>query len=391
MTSGTGPLSGVRVVGLEHSVAGPLCTRILGDMGADVIKVERPGGGDFSRHWDHNAGGDGAQFWWLNRGKRSIALDLRDEADTRTFVALLDRADVLVHNLSPAAADRLQLTDAALEKRFPALVSCQISGYGATGPFSARKAYDMLVQAESGIMSLTGSQEEPSRVGVSLCDVGTGIYAATLVLGALLEQRRTGRGRRLDVTMMDTSLEFVAPMLVSYVNGGVVYPRIPQRHHAIAPYGVYVCGDGAALLIAVEQDREWRLVCEHLLGRAELADDPRFATNPARLAHRDAVDALMSEAVAALDLDGATAACERLQLAYGVLHDMSALHHHPVVRARGALRVERTPDGREIETVIGLAERLFGTERPANLPPLLDEHREAILSELDPRLRVTQA
>lgn len=379
----TPPLAGVRVIGLEHSVAGPLCTRILGDMGADVIKVERPGSGDFSRHWDHNANGDGAQFWWLNRGKRSIALDLHDDGDRQTFLTLLAGADVLVHNLSPAAADRLGLTSDAFAQRFPALVSCQISGYGANGPLSDRKAYDMLVQAESGIMSLTGRPEEPSRVGVSLCDVGTGVYAATLVLAALLRQRQSGRGALLDMTMMDTSLELVAPMLVSYTNAGVVYPRIPQRHHAIAPYGVYTCGDGPAILIAVEQDREWRHVCEQLLHRPELAEDPRFETNAARLEHRDEVDRLMSSALAELDLAAATQTCDRLGLAYGVLNEMSGVHSHPVLASRGMLSREQAPDGRQVETVVGVAERAFGTVRTQAAPPALDEHRQAILSELD--------
>jgi itaconate CoA-transferase len=381
MTEGSGPLAGVRVIGLEHSVAGPLCTRILGDMGADVVKVERRGG-DFSRHWDHNAGGESAQFWWLNRGKRSIELDLKDPSNRRVFDALLAGADVFVHNLSPAAALRLGLDDDAFQTAFPQLVCCQISGYGSSGAFRDRKAYDMLLQAESGVMSVTGRPEEPTRVGVSLCDIGTGIYAAALVLGALIEQRATGAGRRLDVSMMDTAVEFVAPMLMSYANAGVVYERIPQRHHAIAPYGVFSCADGGALLIAVEQDDEWRLVCDQLLGDPLLADDPRFTTNSARVKHRGAVDRLMSEALAQLNLAESVELCERLRLAYGVLNEMPAVRDHPVVRERGALRSELAPRGESIETVVGIAERAFRTQRPRATPPRLDEHRGEILSEL---------
>ncbi len=382
MIPARGPLAGIRVIGLEHSVAGPLCTRILGDMGADVVKVERPGSGDFARHWDHNARGESAQFWWLNRGKRSIGLDLKDLNDRRTFDALLGDASVLVHNLSPAAAARLGFADTAFDQAFPHLVHCQISGYGDSGPLRDRKAYDMLVQAESGIMSLTGRPEEPTRVGVSLCDIGTGIYAAALTLGALLEQRSTGRGRRLDVSMMDTALELVAPMLMSYANAGLVYERIPQRHHAIAPYGVFQCSDGAAILIAVEQDDEWRLVCERLLGDTSLADDPRFVTNMRRVEHREDLDRLMAEAFAPRSLDQSVKLCDELQLAYAVLNDMPAVHEHPAVLYRGGLSAEIAAHGESVQTVVGIAERLFGTDRSNRRPPGLDEHRSAILREL---------
>jgi itaconate CoA-transferase len=377
-----GPLAAVRVVGLEHSVAGPLCTRLLRDMGADVIKVERPGSGDFSRHWDENAQGEGAQFWWLNRGKRSIALDLKAADDRRIFDRLLETADVLVHNLSPAAARRLGFSDTEFDRRFPALIQCQISGYGATGPYEGRKAYDMLVQAESGIMSLTGTPEAPFRVGVSLCDVSAGMYAASLVLGALIGKHQTGRGCRLEVPMIDAALEFVAPMLISYANAGVLYERIPQRHHAITPYGVFRCAGGEPILVAVEQNAEWRLVCERLLDKPELASDPRFATNTARVANRLAVDELMSAAFAMLTREEAVALCERLDLAYGVVNDMAGLLNHPALRDHKALTTEKKADGRIVETIVGLGERQFGTTGPDMRPPALDGDRSSILREL---------
>jgi crotonobetainyl-CoA:carnitine CoA-transferase CaiB-like acyl-CoA transferase len=383
MTARSDVLAGVRVVGLEHSVAGPLCTRILGDMGADVVKVERPGGGDFARHWDHNAGGESAQFWWLNRGKRSIALNLKDVADRATFDALLDTADVLVHNMSPAAAARLGLDDEAFDERFAHLVHCQISGYGATGPLRDRKAYDMLVQAESGIMSVTGRPEQPTRVGVSVCDIGTGIYASALILGALVDQRATGRGRRIDVAMLDAAVEFAAPMLLSYANAGVTYERIPQRHHAIAPYGVFECAGGGAILIAIEQDAEWRLLCERLLGDPALGDDPRFITNSSRIEHRELVDGLVADALGRIDVDEAVALCEELGLAYGVLNEMSGVRDHPVVADRGILATETSAAGVPVQTLVGLAERQFATARAVGRPPSLDEHRQAIIDELD--------
>jgi crotonobetainyl-CoA:carnitine CoA-transferase CaiB-like acyl-CoA transferase len=311
----SGPLAGTVVVGLEHSVAGPLCTRILADLGADVIKVERAGSGDFSRHWDSNVRGEGAQFWWLNRGKRSIALDLKDESDRALFERLLSSADVLVQNMSPGAADRLGLYAPDLEARHPRLIICDISGYGNTTPLRERKAYDMLVQAESGVMSLTGTPEQPMRSGVSVCDVSTGIYSATLVLAALSERSVTGRGRRLDVAMFDATLEFLGPMLLSYLNAGIVYPRLPDRHHAIAPYGVFRCKDGSAILLAIEQDAEWKVFASEILARAELAEDDRYATNLARVEARDEVDRLVAEFFAGLTADEAVEHLERLNLA----------------------------------------------------------------------------
>lgn len=369
-------------MGLEHSVAGPLCTRILGDLGADVIKVERPEGGDFSRHWDRNANGEGAQFWWLNRAKRSIALNLKDTSDRALFDRLLDHADVLVHNLSPAAVARLGLADAAFDARFPSLISCQISGYGGVGPLRDRKAYDMLVQAESGIMSLTGTPAQPSRAGVSVCDVGTGMYAAVLVLGALVEKRRSGRGQRLDIAMMDAALEFVAPMLMSYANTGVLYERAPQHHHAIAPYGAFRCRGGESILIAVEQSREWRLICERLLGNSALADDPRFSSNSARITNVEAVDQMVGSAIASFDLSTITAMFDELGLAYGILNTMAEVEAHPVVGEREALETVLGPQGREVKTLIGVGERAFGTREEGGAPPRLDEHRDAILDEL---------
>ena len=280
---GGGPLAGVRVIGLEQSVAGPLCTRILSDLGADVVKWERADVGDFARHWDDHAGGESAQFWWLNRGKRSVAVNLRDEEHRELFFAHVAEADVLVHNMSPSAASRLGLDGDTLHDRFPHLVSCQISGYGASSSFRDRKAYDMLVQAESGIMSLTGTPEVPSRVGVSMCDVSTGIYAATLVVAAVHQQRRTGQGCALDVAMLDVAVEFLGPMLTSAVNAGVRYERLPQHHHAIAPYGVFACRDGQ-VVIAIEQDAEWQRFCELVLDAPETATRPEYATNLARVA-----------------------------------------------------------------------------------------------------------
>lgn len=381
-----GPLAGTVVVGLEHSVAGPLCTRILADLGADVIKVERAGSGDFSRHWDGNVRGEGAQFWWLNRGKRSIALDLKDRADRALFDRILHSADVLVQNMSPAAADRLGLHEPDFEERHPRLVVCDISGYGNATPLRERKAYDMLVQAESGVMSLTGTPEQPMRSGISVCDVSTGIYAATLVLAALAERSATGRGRRLDVAMFDATLEFLGPMLLSYLNSGIVYPRLPDRHHAIAPYGVFRCSDGTAILLAVEQDAEWRLFVSAVLARPDLADDPRFVTNLARMEFRDDVDGLVGEFFAGITGAEAIERLEHLNLAYGVLNDVGVVGTHPVLDARGIAEQVETAEGETAFALTGLARRLFGVDSAVRArPPLLDEDGDAIRLEFGSR------
>jgi itaconate CoA-transferase len=381
---GAGPLAGTVIVGLENSVAGPLCTRILADLGADVIKVERAGSGDFSRHWDGHVHGEGAQFWWLNRGKRSIGLDLNDEADRAMFDRLLRSADVLVQNMSPAAADRLGLYDLDFQTRHPQLIICDISGYGNATPLRERKAYDMLVQAESGVMSMTGTPEQPMRTGVSVCDVSTGIYAAVLILAALTERSASGQGRRLDVAMFDATLEFLGPMLLSYLNAGVVYPRLPDRHHAIAPYGAFRCRDGLVILLAIEQDAEWGLFASEVLERPDLAEDGRYATNLARLAARDDVDGVVAKFFAGLTGVEAIERLERQHLAYGVLNDLAAVGDHPVLEARGIAEAVDTARGETAMALTGLARRLFDVDPGRRLrPPLLDEDGRAIRLEFD--------
>jgi itaconate CoA-transferase len=376
------PLAGVRVIGLEQSVAGPLCTRILGDLGADVIKVEPPGG-DFSRTWDDNARGESAQFWWLNRHKRSVELDLRHEGDREALEDLLADADVVVHNMSPRAADRLGLGETALLERHPHLVSCQISGYGSMTTQRNRKAYDMLVQAESGIMSLTGTAERPARTGVSIADVSTGLYGALLVLAALIEREGTGRGRALDVSMLDVASEFAAPMLMAYLNAGVIYPRTLDRHHAIAPYGVFTTADSRRVLLAVHQNDEWRRLCTGVLGSPVLAEDPRYATNLLRLEARDEVDALVSATFGARSFERITAELDEFGLAYAEVNDIAAAAAHPALIERGAIDGIPAASGEMVSSLIGLAERLFdaadnGRREP---PPRVGEHTREVLGE----------
>jgi len=379
-----GPLAGMLVVGLEQSVAGPLCTRILGDMGATVVKVERPPLGDFARRWDDNVHGECAQFWWLNRRKQSVALDLKSPDGRRAFDALLARADVLVVNQSPAATERLGLTREALAEQYPTLVTCSISGYGADGAFRDRKAYDMLVQAETGVMSLTGTPEQPTRVGVSIADVGTGIYAAALVLGAVVGRLRAERGAYLDVAMFDATLEFAGPMLLSFLNAGLIYPRLPDRHHAISPYGIFECADGARLLLAVQNDAEWRRFAEVVVGRPELADDPRYATSVSRLANRQEVDPIAADALRRLSKAEATRLLDEAWIAYGSVNDMGEVAEHPVTRDRGLLADVEMAGGETARTLLGIAERLFGANGSGGRerPPLVGEDTAAMLELL---------
>jgi itaconate CoA-transferase len=383
MSANGGPLEGLLVVGLEHSVAGPLCTRILADMGATVVKVERPPLGDFARRWDDNVQGEGAQFWWLNRRKQSVAIDLKSDEGQRAFDALLGRADVLVCNQSPGAMERLGLTRDELAERYPTLVACAISGYGTTGPFRDRKAYDMLVQAEAGVMSLTGSPEQPTRVGVSIADVGTGIYAAALVLGAVVGRLREDRGAYLDVAMFDATVEFAGPMLVSFLNAGLIYPRLPDRHHAISPYGIFSCADGARLLVAVQNDAEWAVFADRVIGRPELAQDPRYETSVARLANRDAVDELAARAMRSRTKEQATELLDEIRIAYGSVNDMGEVAEHPATLERAMVEAVEAANGTVARTLVGMGERVFdvGSDRRER-PPAVGEDTEAVLRSL---------
>lgn len=373
------PLAGIRVVAIEHSVAGPLSTRILGELGAEVIKIERPGSGDFARHWDQNVAGESAQFWWLNTEKKSVALDLKSDAGRAALADLLADTDVLVQNLAPASASRLGLGADNLAEMYPRLINCQISGYGADGPDVQRKAYDMLIQAESGIMSITGTADQPMRVGVSISDVSTGLYAAILVLGALHERERSGRGRFLDLAMLDASIEFVGPMLLSYANAGVLYPRIPDRHHAISPYGVFECSDNERVLIAVEQDSEWQRFCLEVLGDPDLYSDERYASNVRRVEHGEQLASQIATHLKTRSSAEVLGSLAEAGLAYAKINTVGDVYAHPVVAHRGIIDTALNAEGKTVHRHVGLVTRAFGLE-PDGIarPPRLGEHTEEL-------------
>jgi itaconate CoA-transferase len=369
------PLTGTRVIGLEQSVAAPLCTRILAELGATVIKIERAGVGDFARHWDAHANGESSYFTWLNRRKKGISLDLRTEEGLQTLDHLLEAADVLVTNMTPAAAERLGLVEQRLRSRYPRLVVCHISGYGSSGPLRDRKAYDMLVQAETAIMSLTGGDDGPTRVGVSLGDIGTGLYATILVLGALMDRLHSERGRFIDLAMFDAMLEFIAPNLVAFANAGVEYPKRKARHHAIAPYGVFACAD-APLAIAVEQDDEWRRLCTQVFQREDLAENPRYASNEKRMLHRDEIEEQIEAIFVERPREAWVKRLEHAGIAFGLINDVPAVWRHTLAVARALRGVALLPDGSSVNVPRGPAERVFGIESEPRVPALGEHDAE---------------
>src|SRR5713226_5468857 len=283
------PLAGLRVLGLEAAVAGPFATRHLADLGADVVKIERPEG-DFARRYDQAVHGLSSYFVWRNRGKRSVVLDWSRERDREALDRLLERSDVLVHNLGPGAMERLGLSAGQLNAKYPRLVHAGISGYGSGGSYEDKKSFDLLVQGESGVISLTGTPEQPCKVGISIADLTAGMYAFSSILAALLERQQTGRGAAIEISMLECMAEFSGGQLYTYEYGGVQLERAGWRHNIIVPYGPYRCGGGRFVNLAVQNEGQWQRLCSTVLERPELAHDERFDTNVKRLANREILE-----------------------------------------------------------------------------------------------------
>jgi formyl-CoA transferase len=324
------PLSGLLVISLEQAVAAPLCTCRLADAGARVIKVERPEG-DFARYYDRLAAGESAYFVWLNRGKESICLDLTLAADKALFAAMLAKADVLVQNLKPGAIAKLGFPLDRLRKLHPRLVICSISGYGEEGPYAARKAYDMLIQAESGLASVTGGPEAPARAGVSVCDIAAGMNAYEGILEALVARERSGRGCAISVSMFDAMADWMTVPLLQH-EGGMPPQRMGLAHTSIAPYGVFKTKDGADILIAIQNDREWRVLAEKVLSDKTLAAHPDFATNVERVKHRRQTDARVAAVFAATHEAALTEKLLAADIAFARVNDIARLARHPHLR-----------------------------------------------------------
>jgi itaconate CoA-transferase len=372
------PLEGLLVVSVEQAVAAPQCTCRLADAGARVIKVERPEG-DFAREYDHVVHGESANFVWLNRGKQSVVLDLGKPEDKKLLEAMLAKADVFVQNLKPDALAKLGFPLTSLRKKYPRLICCSISGYGESGPYAQRKAYDLLVQAESGVSSVTGGPEAPARVGVSIVDIAAGLNAYEAILEALIARSRTNEGAEISVSMFDAMAEWMTVPLL-HGEGGVPFKRIGLAHVAIAPYGVFKSRDGADIIIAIQNDREWRVMAEKVLGDAALGSDPKFATNPKRVENREETDAKVAAVFARHDVTALMKTLEAADIAFARVNDWELLSKHAHLR-RITVGAPSGP-----VAMPAPAPLLAGQERTYGPIPALGEHTEKIKAEFGGKL-----
>ena len=375
-----GPLEGILVVAVEQAVAAPFATRQLADLGATVVKVERPGDGDFARGYDATVLGQSSHFVWLNRGKRSVTLDLKSDDGRDALERLVARADVVVQNLAPAAAARLGITSGQLLERFPRLVACDVSGYGAGGPYSDRKAYDLLIQCEAGFVSVTGTPDEPVKAGIAVADIAAGMYAYSGVLAALRQRDRTGQGQAIEVSMLEALGEWMGfPYLYSHY-GGSDPVRAGASHATIAPYGPVATATGEVLNLAVQNEREWELFCRVVLQRPELATDPRFAGNAARHEHRDELAAIVDEVFAGLPVQRAQARLDEAGIANARQRTMGEYAEHPQLAARERWRETPTPGGPVRMTIPPVT---AGWAAPSGSVPVAGADTEEVLRWLD--------
>lgn len=368
------PLCGLLVVSLEQAVAAPFCSCKLADAGARVIKVERAEG-DFARGYDDYAKGGSSYFVWLNRGKESLVLDIKDAADAALLSRILARADIFIQNLAPGAAARAGFGSAALRTRHPRLITVDISGYGDSGAYATMKAYDLLVQAESGLASVTGRPEGPGRVGVSVADIGCGMYAHAAVLEALIQRGITGQGTAIAVSLFDALADWMAVPLITFEGTGRAPPRVGLAHPSICPYGAFALADGALVLISIQNEREWKAFCAGVMGDAALPEQPGFETNVTRVRNRAMVDAAVAARFAALSREAARAALDAAGTAYGFVNDVAGLAAHPALR-----RVSVEAAGGSV-TYAAPPALLDGTARTLRAVPGLGEHSAAIRAE----------
>ncbi|GAA1372157.1 CaiB/BaiF CoA transferase family protein [Streptomyces beijiangensis] len=374
------PLEGITVVSLEQAVAAPFATRQLADLGARVIKIERPGPGDFARGYDESVHGQSSYFVWLNRSKESLTLDIKTRGGREVLEKLLGKADVFVQNLAPGAARRLHLGADELAARHPSLIVCDISGYGNTGPWAHRKAYDLLVQCETGVVSLTGSPEEAAKVGISIADIAAGMYAYSGILTALYERQATRRARAVEVSLFESLSEWMGSPAYYTAYSGNQPARVGAQHATIAPYGPYSAADKVTVLLAIQNEREWASFCDVFLGDASLAADRRFHRNSARVAHREELNAIVSARFAELDAASAVALLDSAKVANSRLNSVSEYWDHPVLSGRDRWRDVVTPGG-SVKALLPPA-TLSGVSPRMDPVPWVGEHSDSVLREL---------
>jgi len=374
------PLEGITVVALEQVIAGPFATRQLAELGARVIKIERPGTGDAARAYDHTVQGQSSHFVWTNRSKESLALDVKHPSARSILENLIGRADVFLQNLAPGAVERLGLGAKALRERQPGLIWCGISGYGPSGPYAGKKAYDLLVQCEAGVLSVTGTAEAPSKAGIPVADIAAGMYAFSAILAALLRRARTGEGATLDITMFEALGEWMGFPAYFTAYGGSAPPRSGAHHATIAPYGPFRAGDGASVFLSVQNEREFARFCSVVLGNPALASDPRFATGPQRLAHRDALHAEIERVFSRLTAAQVSEKLEAAEIANARLNDMEGFWRHPQLLARSRWAKVPSPGG-PIDA-LKPPFNLSGFEPRMEAVPALGEHTRPLLAEL---------
>jgi itaconate CoA-transferase len=374
------PLDGITVITLEHAIAAPFCTRQLADMGARVIKIERPGSGDFARAYDERVRGLASHFVWCNRSKESLTLDVKQPLAQRILSQLLQRADVLVQNLAPGAAARLGLSYEELRVKHPRLIVCDISGYGDEGPYRDKKAYDLLIQSESGFLSVTGTPQEPSKAGCSIADISAGMYAYSSVLAALIQRGQTGCGSRIDISMLESMVEWMNYPLYYAFEGAAPPPRAGSAHATIYPYGPFPTGDGKTVMLGLQNDREWAAFCQQVLLRPELSKDERYAGNSKRVVAREAVRSIIVEAFASLSAEQVIERLEKAQIANAHMNDMHAVWQHPQLMARGRWTEVGSPAG-SLPALLppGKTDAFAPRMDPV---PALGQHTVSILSEL---------
>ena len=374
------PLDGITVVSLEHAIAAPFCTRQLADLGARVIKVERPGAGDFARAYDSRVKGQASHFVWTNRSKESLTLDLKQPGALAALKTLLGQADVLVQNLAPGAAARMGLGYDALSEAHPGLIVCDISGYGEDGPYRDKKAYDLLIQSEAGFLSVTGTPEAPSKAGNSVADIAAGMYAYTNILSALLLRARTGKGSHIDVSMLESLGEWMSYPLYYAFDGAPPPPRTAAAHASIYPYGPFAAGDGATVMLGLQNEREWKAFCAVVLQDAALAIDPRFDCNARRNEHREALKALILDLFGKLTAEEVVARLDEAQIANARMNDMAGLWAHPQLAARQRWHTVGSPAG-DIPAMLPPG-RNNAFDYRMDPVPAVGQHTEAILREL---------